>query len=415
MAAILVHENLTEPRSPAGFIAAHPPLAVDVLLSLPASEATALVLVDYALTGLTTPTAWPREVADRLPRETVKKWKSLRPLIAHGTVWRDFVLRQLPVEHGAHRHRDAWRHWTGALSAADWARLVVDGVLSGLRYYREQMQPNERVEQCLVRVGSGEPSVDTLADPVALRSAARALAHSWGTPAEPVVELALAPVQVEAILIGMLDELWENGFGTLWNRELAVLERTVSAARRALPSKPAPDELLINVTGRRPANSIIEQMRAARRIVFIPSPQLGHYISVEEVAYGHPEGQRPGEWRVMYEPPEDSVGADSPVDGESSDSQTPQLTDLADLAVTLEALGDRNRVAILQLLHAHGELFTGEVARRLGVHQSTASRHLNHLEAARLVHVRRDGKQKFYTVAATKLQTTGALLQRTFR
>ncbi len=34
----------------------------------------------------------------------------------------------------------------------------------------------------------------------------------------------------------------------------------------------------------------------------------------------------------------------------------------------LEALGDRTRLAIVRSLHAHGEMFTGEVAERLGVH-----------------------------------------------
>lgn len=57
-----------------------------------------------------------------------------------------------------------------------------------------------------------------------------------------------------------------------------------------------------------------------------------------------------------------------------------------DLAATLKALAAPNRLKILALLHAHGELTAGQIEERLGnISQPTVAHHLGALQRAGLI------------------------------
>lgn len=425
--------------------AAYPPPEWDVVLSLPAVQATALVLVDYALYGGNTPTSWPKDVAKRVPTDVESEWRLLRPLIAHGTVWRDFVLFKLDGDDAAQRDRSTFRAWTAALTDDDVRNLVVEGVLSGLRYYRDNMTPMDTVERYLEAVGTRVPERASLTEPDVLRAAVGALAASWSAPVDAVMELAFDAPRLRAALLSMLDAVWENGFGEAWGANLPRLRRAAGSATRRLeeaaasgnfgtggrpPVSPSLGELVLTATGRQLASSVLDQMSSAGRIVFFPGIELGEFISVEEAGYGWPPYERPREWRIFYEPLTRAVAPNSSRSSRTyasampgdlaahaaDDERKPAGEELPvdEAATVLEALGDRTRLAIVQSLHAHGEMFTGEVAERLGVHASTASRHLAQLEAAQLVRVRRDGKLKFYSVEPETIRAIAAFLHQQF-
>lgn len=429
-------------------VAAYPPPEWDVTLSLPAVHATAMVLVDYALGGSSTPTAWPHAVASRVPAAVKSEWMLLRPIVAHGTVWRDFVLFRLGRDDAAQHEWRAYREWTARLPDEEMQALVVEGVLSGLRYYRENMKPMPEVEDCLAAVGTRAPDRQVLAERNVLPTAVRALAASWGAPVEAVPELAAHPPRLRRALLRMMDAVWELGFGRLWTERLPRLRRAAVAATRRLEEAAAPrrsgaggggaavpagvDELVLAATGRQLASSVLDRMRSASRVVFFPGLELGQFISVEEAGYGWPEHERPGEWRVFYDPlavPRAAGGPGSPgrgtapaLPGDLAESSEPDdgsepgpALDFDTAAAGLAALGDPTRLAVVLALQRDGEMFAGEVAERLGVHPSTASRHLAQLEAAGLVRVRRDGKLKFYAVEADKIQAIGAFLRQRFR
>src|SRR5690606_30169300 len=396
-------------------VAAYPPPEWDVTLSLPAVHATAMVLVDYALGGSSTPTAWPHAVASRVPAAVKSEWMLLRPIVAHGTVWRDFVLFRLGRDDAAQHEWRAYREWTARLPDEEMSAPVVEGDLSGLRYYRENMKPMPEVEDCLAAVGTRAPDRQVLAERNVLPTAVRALAASWGAPVEAVPELAAHPPRLRRALLRMMDAVWELGFGRLWTERLPRLRRA------------AVDELVLAATGRQLASSVLDRMRSASRVVFFPGLELGQFISVEEAGYGWPEHERPGEWRVFYDPlavPRAAGGPGSPgrgtapaLPGDLAESSEPDdgsepgpALDFDTAAAGLAALGDPTRLAVVLALQRDGEMFAGEVAERLGVHPSTASRHLAQLEAAGLVRVRRDGKLKFYAVEADKIQAIGAFL-----
>lgn len=86
------------------------------------------------------------------------------------------------------------------------------------------------------------------------------------------------------------------------------------------------------------------------------------------------------------------------------------LWELADLGQALEGLGDPNRLAILNLLAAQGELYGQQIVEQVGVHQSTISRNLTLLERGRLVHVRRAGNMKRYSLNRERIHEVCRLL-----
>jgi DNA-binding transcriptional ArsR family regulator len=62
-----------------------------------------------------------------------------------------------------------------------------------------------------------------------------------------------------------------------------------------------------------------------------------------------------------------------------------------------KAFGDPTRLRILALL-ASGELTVNEITRKIGLSQSTISRHLGVLRDAAVVTDRRDGQQVYYSL-----------------
>lgn len=70
------------------------------------------------------------------------------------------------------------------------------------------------------------------------------------------------------------------------------------------------------------------------------------------------------------------------------------LFDLADL---FKVFGDSTRIRIMYLL-TENELSVQSIAEALGMEQSTISHQLRVLRQNKLVRVRRDGKQMYYTL-----------------
>lgn len=71
------------------------------------------------------------------------------------------------------------------------------------------------------------------------------------------------------------------------------------------------------------------------------------------------------------------------------------------LDLTLRALGDPTRRAILRLLRAEGDQPAGEIAARFPLTQASISHHLNVLREAKLVQSERQGRSIVYSVDTT--------------
>jgi ArsR family transcriptional regulator len=81
-----------------------------------------------------------------------------------------------------------------------------------------------------------------------------------------------------------------------------------------------------------------------------------------------------------------------------------------ELLESLRALGDPNRMRILDLLGS-GELYANEIVGRLGIAQSAVSRHLSQLERSGLVVVHPRGGMKYYGINCQRLAAVGETLR----
>ena len=73
-------------------------------------------------------------------------------------------------------------------------------------------------------------------------------------------------------------------------------------------------------------------------------------------------------------------------------------------ALVLDALGEANRRALLQLLHEHGESTVTALVERSGLRQPSVSKHLKVLSEADLVTVRPEGRRRHYQLEPSGLQ-----------
>jgi DNA-binding transcriptional ArsR family regulator len=81
---------------------------------------------------------------------------------------------------------------------------------------------------------------------------------------------------------------------------------------------------------------------------------------------------------------------------------SPLATDL--VAKYFRGLGDPNRLRILELLRAEGELSVGELVARLGLPQPKVSNHLACLRWCGFIEARREGRTIWYRVADARVE-----------
>lgn len=75
----------------------------------------------------------------------------------------------------------------------------------------------------------------------------------------------------------------------------------------------------------------------------------------------------------------------------------PEYNDITDLSDFFKILGDSTRLQILMALE-HGELCVGDLSFLLGMTVSAISHQLSSLRTAKLVKVRKDGKNAYYSL-----------------
>jgi ArsR family transcriptional regulator, lead/cadmium/zinc/bismuth-responsive transcriptional repressor len=71
---------------------------------------------------------------------------------------------------------------------------------------------------------------------------------------------------------------------------------------------------------------------------------------------------------------------------------------LEEMARVFQSLGDKTRLSIMTLL-ADGEMNVTALYKKLKLPQTSVSQHLSLLRVDGVVKVRRDGKQRFYSIA----------------
>jgi DNA-binding transcriptional ArsR family regulator len=88
--------------------------------------------------------------------------------------------------------------------------------------------------------------------------------------------------------------------------------------------------------------------------------------------------------------------------------------ELAQTESVFDALAHAQRRQILLVLHFRGEMTAGEIAERFACSWPTTTRHLRILERARLVRVKKRGRERVYQLDRAKLRGTVSKWMRWF-
>lgn len=72
---------------------------------------------------------------------------------------------------------------------------------------------------------------------------------------------------------------------------------------------------------------------------------------------------------------------------------------LENSAETLRAIAHPYRIAIIDLLHTHGQLSVTDIYTKLNIEQAVASHHLRIMKSRSVVVVKRDGKNSLYALS----------------
>ena len=86
----------------------------------------------------------------------------------------------------------------------------------------------------------------------------------------------------------------------------------------------------------------------------------------------------------------------------------------SEAAAMLRTLGHEQRLLVLCLLIAHGEMTVGQLLEWVELGQSALSQHLARMREGGLVSCRREGQAMHYRIADPRVETLVAALKQTF-
>lgn len=333
--------------------------------SLAVALTTGMYLVDYALGGKVTPTPDAQAAAQAMSPELAETSRGMRAVFAHGTYLRDFVIRELPDDHPGQHDYPPLRAWLARLDDDRIRAMVAEGSLAVLGHGKA---PEQR------------PTEPDVVETV----------RAWGLsdPEERAAELS-DPSFVREQMLAFLDAVWELWLARVWPEELPVL-RTAFATAPAPAAGAGGVQWMTHVTGMRPDPQYAEVIERSSAVALLPCPGLGHSLSM--VVDGV-------ETVVLYSP-------QNPIPQGRSGIAVGRL---AQLAPTMQALGDRTRLAIVLYLADHGPVSMQALSDAVQVHQSTVSRQVATLRKAGLVDV--DEQRRIVARLDTVRRTCHTLLE----
>jgi DNA-binding transcriptional ArsR family regulator len=222
--------------------------------------------------------------------------------------------------------------------------------------------------------------------------------------ADEVMELVSNPDDLKKRTIRLISGIWEHVYRGEYLARKQELEEAERAARVA--STRGFGMAFAELTGNRLPATLAAGLNNVARVTFCPSAHLGAFVSYISyspdlvVFFGTQNLQHISTETIAYE-------SDSPVEAASEDTYRSREADPLtgeDLLESIRALGDGNRLRILDLLGG-GELYAQEIVGRLGIAQSAVSRHLSQLERAGLVRVEPRRGMKYYAIDRGRLES----------
>jgi DNA-binding transcriptional ArsR family regulator len=207
---------------------------------------------------------------------------------------------------------------------------------------------------------------------------------------DEVVRLVLAPDQLKARTVSLLERFWYEGYEHEYQRVLPEMRRAIRQARAT--TYPGVAAAFEELSGHRLPDEVQLALPRVERVTFCPSYHLGNFVQF--ILY-------PPELILFFNCQRTSAATQP----EAGSAISP------DLLPGLRALADGTRLRIIELLRG-GERYAQEIVGQLGISQSAVSRHLAMLEAAGILNVRPANGMKYYSVNAQRLRQIAGELER---
>lgn len=183
-----------------------------------------------------------------------------------------------------------------------------------------------------------------------------------------------------------LNFMWENFLKDEWAQALPMLHESIDAFRRMSFDNVTLNEAIRIVTGRDMRGKLGNVDDRVETVRFVPSPHIGPYVAKM------PDDDN---LRMVF-------GARLPRGIQSGSSALSR----SELLIRMNALSDDVRLRILEMLTLHDELCAQEIIERLGLSQSTVSRHLSQLSATGFLLERRKEANKCYSLNTDRVVDT---------
>jgi DNA-binding transcriptional ArsR family regulator len=225
---------------------------------------------------------------------------------------------------------------------------------------------------------------------------------------DDVMALIADPVELKRRTVSLIRGVWEFGYAEEFEVSLPLLRE--AAALAAQSAGRGFGMAFAELTGNRLPATLVAGLNDVESVTFCPTLHLGSFVSYVlfpptlVVFFGAPE-------LIERLQPRGAVnGYRGREADESGGARVAESLDTEQLLDGLRALGDANRLRIVDLL-AGGELYAQEIVGRLGIAQSAVSRHLSVLERAGLIRVEPRGGMKYYAVDCSRLDAMANALR----
>jgi DNA-binding transcriptional ArsR family regulator len=226
--------------------------------------------------------------------------------------------------------------------------------------------------------------------------------------ADEVLELLLHPELLKERTIRLLGSVWDAFYEEEFRSRRDSLVEAERAARGVVGR--GFGMAFADLTGNRLPATLAAGLNNVASVTFCPSAHLGEFVSY--ISYP-PD-------LVVFFPAQHVTGMEvvheieaEPIDTRQDEVYVGRAVDPLsgeDLLESIRAMGDANRLRILDLLGS-GELYAQEIVGRLGIAQSAVSRHLSQLERAGLVRVEPRRGMKYYAIDRGRLEMLAASIR----
>lgn len=226
--------------------------------------------------------------------------------------------------------------------------------------------------------------------------------------ASEVVSLIRDPEQLKSRTMRLIRGIWDSVYKEEYELRRGELEEAERIAR--VEASRGFGMAFAELTGNRLPSTLAAGLNQVASVTFCPSAHIGAFVSY--VSY-------PPDLVVFFSAQNVlALGAGIPapepeLEPIRSDPDTGAPIDILsgdDLLEMLRALGDANRLRIIDLLSS-GQLYAQEIVGRLGIAQSAVSRHLSQLERAGLIEVEPRRGMKYYAIDRDRVEALADTLR----